>query len=126
MAGDDRGCLPSYRPAGCGGVPWTVRRFSRPQTWMADLDGRAVLGTDTGVWHLSHIGQATENARLAHDDVVGCGASADPGVIGLVAVLTNDPYPRPSMAWRAPGRTAGPAGVWSHAGVKLRQIRRLL
>jgi acetyltransferase-like isoleucine patch superfamily enzyme len=82
----------------------------------ADVDGSAVLGTGTTVWHLAQI---REHARLGRDCIVGRGAYVGPGVIigdnvklqnyalvyeparlednvfiGPAAVLTNDLYPR--------------------------------
>ena len=82
----------------------------------ADVDGRAVLGPGTTVWHLAQI---REDARLGRDCIVGRGAYVGPGVtigdhvklqnyalvyeparledgvfIGPAAVLTNDLYPR--------------------------------
>jgi UDP-2-acetamido-3-amino-2,3-dideoxy-glucuronate N-acetyltransferase len=82
----------------------------------ADVDGSAVLGAGTTVWHLAQI---RENARLGRDCIVGRGAYVGPGVIigdnvklqnyalvyeparlgdnvfiGPAVVLTNDLYPR--------------------------------
>jgi acetyltransferase-like isoleucine patch superfamily enzyme len=82
----------------------------------ADVDGSAVLGQGTRVWHLA---QVRENARLGRECIVGRGAYVGPGVvigdhvklqnyalvyeparleddvfIGPAAVLTNDLYPR--------------------------------
>jgi UDP-2-acetamido-3-amino-2,3-dideoxy-glucuronate N-acetyltransferase len=82
----------------------------------ADVDGSAVLGTGTTVWHLA---QVRENARLGSECIVGRGAYIGPGVvigdrvklqnyalvyeparledsvfIGPAAVLTNDQFPR--------------------------------
>jgi UDP-2-acetamido-3-amino-2,3-dideoxy-glucuronate N-acetyltransferase len=82
----------------------------------ADVDGRAVLGPGTTVWHLAQI---REDARLGQGCIVGRGAYVGPGVtigdhvklqnyalvyeparledgvfIGPAAVLTNDLYPR--------------------------------
>jgi acetyltransferase-like isoleucine patch superfamily enzyme len=82
----------------------------------ADVDGSAVLGDDTTVWHLAQI---REHARLGTGCIVGRGAYVGPGVtignhvklqnyalvyeparleddvfIGPAAVLTNDVYPR--------------------------------
>jgi len=80
------------------------------------VDGRAVLGPGTTVWHLAQI---REDARLGRDCSVGRGAYVGPGVtigddvklqnyalvyeparledgvfIGPAAVLTNDLHPR--------------------------------
>ena len=82
----------------------------------ADVDGRAVLGPGTTVWHLAQI---REDARLGRGCIVGRGAYVGPGVtigdhvklqnyalvyeparledgvfIGPAAVLTNDLHPR--------------------------------
>ena len=82
----------------------------------ADVDGRAVLGPGTMVWHLAQI---REDARLGRGCIVGRGAYVGPGVtigdhvklqnyalvyeparledgvfIGPAAVLTNDLHPR--------------------------------
>jgi acetyltransferase-like isoleucine patch superfamily enzyme len=82
----------------------------------ADVDGRAVLGPGTTVWHLAQI---REDARLGQGCIVGRGAYVGPGVtigdhvklqnyalvyepavlengvfVGPAAVFTNDHYPR--------------------------------
>ncbi|MEV7782619.1 N-acetyltransferase [Kitasatospora sp. NPDC088351] len=82
----------------------------------ADVDGRAVLGAGTTVWHLA---QVREDAVIGADRVIGRGAHVGPGVrigdrvelqnhalvhepamaedgvfIGPAAVLTNDLHPR--------------------------------
>ncbi|MDY0815565.1 acyltransferase [Kitasatospora purpeofusca] len=82
----------------------------------ADVDGRAVLGAGTTVWHLA---QVREDAVIGADCIIGRGAYVGPGVrigdrvklqnhalvyepavledgvfVGPAAVLTNDLYPR--------------------------------
>src|ERR1700733_9129892 len=82
----------------------------------AAVDGRAVRGAGTTVWHLAQI---REDARLGRDCIIGRGAYVGPGVIigdkvklqnyalvyeparledavfiGPAAVLTNDHFPR--------------------------------
>ncbi|MFJ8437035.1 acyltransferase [Kitasatospora sp. NPDC094019] len=82
----------------------------------ADVDGSAVLGAGTTVWHLA---QVREDAVIGADCIIGRGAYVGPGVrigdrvklqnhalvyepavledgvfVGPAAVLTNDLYPR--------------------------------
>jgi UDP-2-acetamido-3-amino-2,3-dideoxy-glucuronate N-acetyltransferase len=105
----------------------------------ADVDGRAVLGPGTTVWHLAQI---REDARLGRRCIVGRGAYVGPGVIigdnvklqnyalvyeparledgvfiGPAAVLTNDLYPR---AVDAAGKLKQPAD-WEARGVVVRE-----
>jgi acetyltransferase-like isoleucine patch superfamily enzyme len=105
----------------------------------ADVDGSAVLGTGTAVWHLAQI---REHARLGHDCIVGRGAYVGPGVIignnvklqnyalvyeparlednvfiGPAAVLTNDMYPR---SVDTSGKLKRPAD-WDALGVVVRE-----
>jgi len=105
----------------------------------ADVDGSAVLGTGTTVWHLAQI---RENARLGRDCIVGRGVYVGPGVIigdnvklqnyalvyeparlednvfiGPAAVLTNDLYPR---SVDVSGRLKRPAD-WDALGVTVRE-----
>jgi acetyltransferase-like isoleucine patch superfamily enzyme len=113
---------------------------SRPQVQTtADVDGSAVLGDDTIVWHLAQI---REHARLGHDCIVGRGAYIGPGVIignqvklqnyalvyeparledkvfiGPAAVLTNDLYPR---SVDVSGRLKRPAD-WDARGVVVKE-----
>jgi UDP-2-acetamido-3-amino-2,3-dideoxy-glucuronate N-acetyltransferase len=105
----------------------------------ADVDGSAVLGTGTTVWHLAQI---REHARLGRDCIVGRGAYVGPGVvigdnvklqnhalvyeparlednvfIGPAAVLTNDLYPR---SVDVSGKLKRPAD-WDALGVVVRE-----
>lgn len=105
----------------------------------ADVDGSAVLGTGTAVWHLAQI---REHARLGRDCIVGRGAYVGPGVIigdnvklqnyalvyqparlednvfiGPAAVLTNDLYPR---SVDVSGKLKRPAD-WDAPGVVVRK-----
>jgi UDP-2-acetamido-3-amino-2,3-dideoxy-glucuronate N-acetyltransferase len=105
----------------------------------ADVDGSAVLGAGTTVWHLAQI---RENARLGRDCIIGRGAYVGPGVvigdnvklqnyalvyeparleddvfIGPAAVLTNDLYPR---SVDVSGKLKRPDD-WDALGVVVRQ-----
>ena len=105
----------------------------------ADVDGSAMLGTGTAVWHLAQI---REHARLGRDCIVGRGAYVGPGVIigdnvklqnyalvyqparlednvfiGPAAVLTNDLYPRSVDVSGKPKRPAD----WDARGVVVRE-----
>ncbi len=105
----------------------------------ADIDGSAVLGIGTTVWHLAQI---REHARLGRDCIVGRGAYVGPGVIigdnvklqnyalvyeparlednvfiGPAAVLTNDLYPR---SVDVSGKLKRPAD-WDALGVVIRE-----
>lgn len=104
----------------------------------ADVDGSAVLGPGTTVWHLAQI---RENARLGSGCIIGRGAYVGPGVvlgdnvklqnyalvyeparledsvfIGPAAVLTNDVYPR---SVDVAGRLKRPED-WDARGVVMR------
>ncbi|MFG6502983.1 acyltransferase [Microbacterium sp. P05] len=103
----------------------------------ADVDGSAVVGPGSTVWHLAQI---RENARLGADCTIGRGAYIGPGVrlgdackvqnyalvyepadlgdgvfIGPAAVLTNDEFPR---AINVDG-TAKSADDWHAVGVTI-------
>ncbi len=105
----------------------------------ADVDGTAVLGRGSLVWHLAQI---RENARLGRNCIVGRGAYVGPGVVigdnvklqnyalvyepsrledhvfvGPAAVLTNDVYPR---SVDVSGKLKRPED-WNAAGVLIRE-----
>jgi UDP-2-acetamido-3-amino-2,3-dideoxy-glucuronate N-acetyltransferase len=105
----------------------------------ADVDGRAVLGPGTTVWHLAQI---REDAHLGQGCIVGRGAYVGPGVtigdhvklqnyalvyeparledgvfIGPATVLTNDLHPR---SVDVTGRLKRPAD-WEARGVVVRE-----
>ncbi|MFE7194307.1 acyltransferase [Kitasatospora sp. NPDC057541] len=105
----------------------------------ADVDGRAVLGAGTTVWHLA---QVREDAVIGAECVIGRGAYVGPGVrigdrvklqnhalvyepavledgvfVGPAAVLTNDLYPR---SVDVDGRLKR-GDDWHARGVTLRQ-----
>jgi UDP-2-acetamido-3-amino-2,3-dideoxy-glucuronate N-acetyltransferase len=105
----------------------------------ADVDGRAILGAGTTVWHLAQI---RENARLGTGCIVGRGAYVGPGVIigdnvklqnyalvyeparledgvfvGPAAVLTNDLHPR---SIDVAGKLKRPDD-WDASGVTVRE-----
>jgi UDP-2-acetamido-3-amino-2,3-dideoxy-glucuronate N-acetyltransferase len=103
----------------------------------ADVDGRAVVGDGTVIWHLA---QVRESARLGKRCVVGRGAYVDADVVvgddvkiqnfallygparvadgaflGPAAVLTNDRYPRSI----APDGVQKRSGDWDASGVTI-------
>lgn len=105
----------------------------------ADVDGSALLGAGSRVWHLAQI---RENARLGRNCIVGRGVYVGPGVIigdnvklqnyalvyepsrledhvfiGPAAVLTNDRHPR---SVDVSGTLKRP-GDWDAAGVLVRE-----
>ncbi len=105
----------------------------------ADVDGRAIIGAGTTVWHLAQI---REDARLGRGCIVGRGAYVGPGVvigdnvklqnyalvyeparledgvfIGPAAVLTNDLHPR---SVDVTGKLKHPDD-WDAAGVLVRE-----
>lgn len=103
----------------------------------ADVDGRAVIGDGSSVWHLA---QVREHAQLGKNCVVGRGAYVGTGVrmgdnckvqnyallyepavlgdgvfIGPAVVLTNDTYPRAVN----PDGTQKSAADWDSVGVTI-------
>ena len=72
----------------------------------ADVDGRAVLGPGTTVWHLAQI---REDARLGRDCIVGRGAYVGPGVtIGDHVKLQNYALVYEPRGWRTGCSSARP------------------